>query len=93
MKREQLLIGGLDRILSVREVSNLLTIPVDELLKFYAGQLVISLRNLLKRICRFNPNYHFLIIAETLLEQRANENKRADTLLHPEKYGLQQPNG
>ena len=87
------MIGGLDRILSVREVSNLLTIPVDELLKFYAGQLVILQRNLLKQICRFNPNYHFLIIAETLLEQRANENKRADTLLHPEKYGLQQPNG
>ena len=65
MKRKQSLIGGLDRILSVREASDLLTIPADELLKFYAGQREISLRNLLKRICRSNPIYHFPIIGET----------------------------
>lgn len=62
MKRKQSLIGGLDRILSVREVSDLLSISVDELLKYYAGQREISLRNLLKRICRSNPIYHFPII-------------------------------
>ncbi len=56
MKRKQSLIGGLDRILSVREASNLLSIPVEELLKFYAGQREISLSNLLKRICRSNPS-------------------------------------
>ena len=64
MKRKQSLIGGLDRILSVREASNLLSIPVDGLLKFYAGQREISLSNLLKRICRSNPIYHFPIIGE-----------------------------
>jgi hypothetical protein len=64
MKRKQSLIGGLDRILSVREASDLLVIPADELLKFYAGQREISLRNLLKRICRSNPIYHFPIIGE-----------------------------
>ena len=64
MKRKQSLIGGLDRILSVREASDLLSIPVDELLKFYAGQREISLSNLLKRICRSNPIYHFPIIGE-----------------------------
>ena len=42
MKRKQSLIGGLDRILSVREASDLLSIPVDGLLKFYAGQREIS---------------------------------------------------
>ena len=62
MKRKQSLIGGLDRILSVREASDLLSIPV--LLKFYAGQCEISLSNLLKRICRSNPIYHFPIIGE-----------------------------
>ena len=36
MKRKQSLIGGLDRILSVRDASDLLAIPVDELQKFYA---------------------------------------------------------
>ena len=50
MKRIQSLIGGLDRILSVREASDLLLISVDELLKYYAGQREIWLRNLLKRI-------------------------------------------
>ena len=64
MKRKQSLIGGLDRILSIREASDLLSIPVDELLKFYAGQREISLSNLLKRICRSNPIYHFPIIGE-----------------------------
>ena len=64
MKRKQSLIGGLDRILSVREASDLLSIPVDGLLKFYAGQREISLSNLLKRICRSNPIYHFPIIGE-----------------------------
>ena len=64
MKRKQSLIGGLDRILSVREASNLLTIPADDLLKFYAGQRAITLSNLLKRICRSNPIYHFPIIGE-----------------------------
>ena len=64
MKRKQSLIGGLDRILSAREASDLLSIPVDELLKFYAGQREISLSNLLKRICRSNPIYHFPIIGE-----------------------------
>lgn len=59
MKRKQSLIGGLDRILSAREASDLLSISVDELLKYYAGQREISLRNLLKRICRSNPIYHF----------------------------------
>lgn len=48
MKRKQSLIGGLDRILSVREASDQLSISVDELLKYYAGQREISLRNLLK---------------------------------------------
>ncbi len=52
MKRKQSLIGGLDRILSVREASDLLSISVDELLKYYAGQREISLRNLLKRTCQ-----------------------------------------
>ena len=65
MKRKQSLIGGLDRILSVREASDLLAIPADELLKFFAGQREISLSNLLKRICRSNPIYHFPIIGET----------------------------
>ena len=64
MKRKQSLIGGLDRIQSVREASDLLSIPVDGLLKFYAGQREISLSNLLKRICRSNPIYHFPIIGE-----------------------------
>lgn len=64
MKRKQSLIGGLDRILSAREASDLLSISVDELLKYYAGQREISLRNLLKRICRSNPIYHFPIIGE-----------------------------
>ena len=50
--------------LSVREASDLLSISVDELLKYYAGQREISLRNLLKRICRSNPIYHFPIIGE-----------------------------
>ena len=61
MKRKQSLIGGLDRILSAREASDLLSISVDE---YYAGQREISLRNLLKRICRSNPIYHFPIIGE-----------------------------
>ena len=47
MKRKQSLIGGLDRILSIRDAFDLLAIPVDELLKFYAGQSEISLQNLL----------------------------------------------
>lgn len=47
MKRKQSLIGGLDRILSIRDAFDLLAIPVDELLKFYAGQREISLQNLL----------------------------------------------
>lgn len=64
MKRKQSLIGGLDRILSVREASDLLSISVDELLKYYAGQREISLRNLLKRICQSNPIYHFPIIGK-----------------------------
>ena len=64
MKRKQSLIGGLDRILSVREASDLLSISVEELLKFYAGQREISLSNLLKRICRSNPIYHFPLIGE-----------------------------
>ena len=64
MKRKQSLIGGLDRILSAREASDLLSISVDELLKYYAGQREISLSNLLKRICRSNPIYHFPIISE-----------------------------
>lgn len=59
MKRKQSLIGGLDRILPVSEASDLLAIPADELLKFFAGQREISLSNLLKRICRSNPIYHF----------------------------------
>lgn len=58
------MIGRLDRILSAREASDLLSISVDELLKYYAGQLEISLSNLLKRICRSNPIYHFPIIGE-----------------------------
>ena len=64
MKRKQSLIGGLDRILSVREASDLLSIPVDELLRFYAGQREITLSYLLRRICRSNPIYHFPIIGE-----------------------------
>ena len=58
------MIGGLDRILSVRDASDLLAIPADELLKFFAGQREISLSNLLKRICRSNPIYHFTIVGE-----------------------------
>ena len=65
MKRKPSLIPGLDRILSAREASVLLAIPEDELLYFYRGQREISLRNLLKRICRSNPTYHFPIIGET----------------------------
>ena len=34
--------GGLDRILSIREAFDLLSIPVDELMKFYAGQREIT---------------------------------------------------
>ena len=64
MKRKQSLIGGLDRILSVREASNLLSIPADELLKFYSDQREITLSNLLRRICRSNPIYQFPIIGE-----------------------------
>lgn len=64
MKRIQSLISGLDRILSVREASDLLSISVDELLKYYTGQREISLRNLRIKICRSNPIYHFLIIGE-----------------------------
>ena len=64
MKQKQSLIGGLDRILSVREASNLLSIPVEELFKFNAGQREISLSNLLKSICRSNPIYHFPVIGE-----------------------------
>ena len=64
MKRKQSLIGGLDRILSVREASDLLSIPVDELLKFYAGQREMTLSFLLRRICQSNPIYHFPIIGE-----------------------------
>ena len=64
MKRKQSLIGGLDRILSVREASDLLSIPVDELLKFYAGQREMTLSFLLRLIRRSNPIYHFLIIGE-----------------------------
>ena len=64
MKRKQSLIGGLDRILSIRDAFDLLAISADELLKFYAGQREISLSNLLKRICRSNPIYHFPIIGE-----------------------------
>jgi len=64
MKRKQSLIGGLDRILSVREASELLSIPVDELLKFYAGQRETTLSNLLRRINQSNPIYHFPIIGE-----------------------------
>lgn len=64
MKRKPSLIPGLDRILSAREASILLPIPQEELLKFYQGQREISLRNLLKRICRSNPNYLFPIIGE-----------------------------
>ena len=58
------MIPGLDRILSVREASVLLAIPEDELRNFYQGQREISLRNLLKRICRSNPVYCFPIIGE-----------------------------
>ena len=65
MKRKPSLIPGLDRILSAREASVLLAIPEDKLLNFYQGQREISLRNLLKRICRSNPTYHFPIIGET----------------------------
>ena len=64
MKRKPPLIPGLDRILSAREASVLLSITQEELLKFYQGQREISLRNLLKRICRSNPNHHFPIIGE-----------------------------
>ena len=64
MKRKQSLIGGLDRILSAREASDLLSIPVDGLLKFYAGQRELSLSNLLKGICRSNHIYQFPIIGE-----------------------------
>ena len=64
MKRKQSLIGGLDRILSVREASDLLSIPADELLKFYSDQREITLSNLLRRICRSNPIYKFPIIGE-----------------------------
>ncbi len=64
MKRKQSLIGGLDRILSVREASDLLSIPADELLKFYSDQREIKLSNLLRRICRSNPIYQFPIIGE-----------------------------
>ena len=55
---------GLDRILSVREAFDLLSIPVDELLKFYAGKREMTLSFLLRRICRSNPIYHFPIIGE-----------------------------
>lgn len=64
MKRKQSLIGRLDRILSAREASDLLSIPVDGLLKFYAGQRELSLSNLLKGICRSNHIYQFPIIGE-----------------------------
>ena len=49
----------------VLEASILLAIPAEELLNFYQGQREISLRNLLKRIGRSNPTYHFPIIGET----------------------------
>lgn len=64
MKRKQSLIGGLDMILSVREASDLLSISVYELLKYYASQREISQRNLLKTICRSNPIYHFPIVGK-----------------------------
>ena len=64
MKRKPSLIPGLDRILPVCEASVLLAIPADELLKYYQGQREISLRNLLKRICRSNPIYNFPVIGE-----------------------------
>lgn len=64
MKRKPSLISGLDRILSAREASLLLEIPEGELLNFYQCQREISLRNLLKRICRSNPVYCFPIVGE-----------------------------
>lgn len=54
MKRKESLIGGLDRILSSHQASDLLGIPADDLLPYYSAQDAISLRNLLKRICRSN---------------------------------------
>lgn len=65
MNRKPSFIPGLDRILSAREASVLLAIPEDELLNLYQGQREISLRNLLKRLCRTNPIYHFSIVGET----------------------------
>lgn len=65
MKRKESVIGGLDRILSAHQASALLGIPADDLLPYYSAQEAISLRNLLKRICRSNPIYHFPIIGET----------------------------
>ena len=65
MKLKESVIGGLDRILSAYQASALLGIPADDLLPYYSAQDAMSLRNLLKRICRSNPVYHFPIIGET----------------------------
>ena len=65
MKRKESVIGGLDRILSAHQASALLGIPAEDLLPYYSAQNAMSLRNLLKKICRSNPVYHFPIIGET----------------------------
>ena len=65
MERKESLIGGLDRRLAVHQASALLDIPADELLPYFSAHGDISLRNLLKRICRSNPVYNFPIIGET----------------------------
>ena len=64
MDRKESLIGGLGRMLSAYQASDLLGLPADELIPYYSSQDTISLRNLLKRICRSNPIYHFPIIGE-----------------------------
>lgn len=64
MKTKQSIIGGLDRMMPIHEASAVLQIPVPDLEHFFRGRTEISLRNLLKRICRDKPTFIFPIIGK-----------------------------
>lgn len=63
-QRKQSIIGGLDRILSVREASAILQIPEQEIEHHFVTRQTMSLRNLLKHMCGTSPILFFPIVGE-----------------------------
>ena len=63
-QRKQSIIGGLDRILSVREASAILQIPEQEIEHLFVTRQTMSLRNLLKRMCGTPHLLFFPIVGE-----------------------------